>query len=261
MKKTQNLPDYLIDEDNAEIEKQLKNSPLYKHTTKDAYWEYKDYPNSRHETFNDFLKYLLQTHITERMKKRAIEFYLNCGLEYPLQPNYSETREVALLIHTGCRFAKSYLLKTGLSSKQIDLIPELKISNVNEKYRNEHGIDDDFYSKYDEGRFDDNNDDDDIEQSNEEQEEIDDDQEQVEEEEEETLHEQNEEEDEEKGMNETFLTITEKEENRRNNKQVSLIKESCEEILWQSFFCHKNNKIHCFDRLMYNDRITNLYRK
>ena len=32
-------------------------------------------------------------------------------------------------------------------------------------------------------------------------------------------------------------------------------------ILCQSFFCHKNNKIHCFERFIYNDRITKLYRK
>ena len=51
-------------------------------------------------------------------------------------------------------------MKTGLSPKQINLIPQLKISNVNEKYRDKHGIVDDFYSKYDEGQIDDNTNDD-----------------------------------------------------------------------------------------------------
>ena len=33
MKIIQNLEYHLVDKDNAEIEKQLKNNPLYKHTT------------------------------------------------------------------------------------------------------------------------------------------------------------------------------------------------------------------------------------
>ena len=109
---------------------------------------------------------------TDVFKQVAIDFYLSSGLEYPLQPkyeNYSETREASLLIHTGCRFAKSYLLKTGLSPKQINLIPQLKISNVNEKYRDKHGIQDDFYSKYDEGQNDGDNNNDDNEHLNQEQ--------------------------------------------------------------------------------------------
>ena len=283
MKRIQNLEDHLVDKDNAEIEKQLKNNPLYKHTTKERYWVYKNFPDTETNIFNEFLG-KIKEHETEPFKQIAIDFYLNSGLEYPLQPkyeNYSELREASLLIHTGCRFAKSYLLKTGLSPKEINFIPELKISNVNEKYRDKHGIQDDFYSKYDEGQNDGDNNNDDNEHLNQEQQDVvrdertfndndkgeegedveNDDNNEEEDLEQEGTRNREEEESDELDISDTSLTSDEIEENKRNKKQRLNMRESCEEILWQSFFCHKNNKVHCFERLIYNDRITNLYRK
>ena len=79
MRKTNNLEEHLINEDDAEIEKELKNNPLYKHTTRKNFWMYKDFPNTRTNIFNEFVN-KIRMYETDVFRQVAIDFYLSSGL-------------------------------------------------------------------------------------------------------------------------------------------------------------------------------------